>query len=69
MRDRDDDAIPMSLIFHRETDLAIHVSDGFDGHLVWLPKSRIEFDGEGHDESDVIDVIVSGWLVRKTGLA
>jgi hypothetical protein len=69
MRDREDDSIPMSLIFRRETDLAIHVSDGADGHLVWLPKSRIEYDGDDHNEGDVIDVIVPGWLVRKTGLA
>jgi len=70
MRDRDqDDSIPLSLTYHRETDLAIHVSDGVDGPLIWLPKSRIEYDGADHDEGDVIDVVVPEWLVRKAGLA
>lgn len=52
---------------HVETDNAIMVSDDNDAQkAVWLPKSQIEIENDGH--ANFITVTLPEWLAMEKGL-
>lgn len=69
MRDKTE---PVEVIFHKQTEAAILVSDDGDKeNAVWLPKSQIEGWDEEEDiqDGDELELVVPMWLLKKKGLA
>lgn len=59
----------VSLAFHRETPLAIQVSEsGKQAEAFWLPKSQIEWSIDPTNELSC-DVTLPEWLAREKKLA
>ena len=61
------DLIDVAVCRHAETDKAILVSDDDDkDNAVWLPKSQIEIENDGH--KNFITVTMPSWLAKDKGL-
>jgi hypothetical protein len=57
--------VDVTLQFLRETDKAIHVTEGTDADAVWLPKSQIEYEVK----SELVEVTLPRWLAAEKKFA
>jgi hypothetical protein len=61
------DLVDIACCMHALTDKAILVSDdGEKEHAVWLPRSQIEVENDGHE--NFVTVTMPTWLAQDKGL-
>ena len=67
MSRRDAEKIEVSVMFKRESNLAVLVNDGDKD--IWLPKSQIDVEGgEFPEEGKSCELLVAEWLAKEKGL-
>lgn len=67
-----DDMIPFYGTFLHETDKAILVlpeGENDEALAVWLPKSKIDWDGDDYKRGQDIEVLLPRWLAEAKDLA